>query len=163
MSGPAPSGGRPGDRVPGLLASASPARRFIALCAVALAVYLARPLPDAVGAAALGVVGLGCSVAVFRGVALHRPAPAWPWRCLGLAACTSLLGALVRPWAAAQDGALIATADAFTMPGYGLLLAGLLGFLRARRGLDAHAFSAGVPMTVGGRAGLRRRLRHPGG
>jgi diguanylate cyclase (GGDEF)-like protein len=80
----------------------------------------------------------------------------WPWTLLAAACLAFLVGALFRPWTSVQHGALAFIADAFTIPGYGLMFAGLAGFLRTRRGEKRHALIDGLIVGVG--AGLAAAL-----
>ena len=103
-------------------------------------------------AVAFGVIGVGGCVSMLAGPRLHGTSPDRPWRLIVSASALFLIGALIRPWVADQHGLVMAVADAFTLPGYGLLVAGIAALLRARNGLDRHALLDGLVICIG--AGL---------
>ena len=115
---------------------------------VAAAAYV-LPLGETVDAVAFLVVGIGTSLAMTLGPRLHRPSPAWPWHLLAGAGIVFLTGAMVRPWAAEQTGAAVGAADVFTLPGYALLVAALVGLLRSGRGVDVNALIDGIIVSIG--------------
>ncbi len=126
-------------------------RIFAAFGGACILLYAAG-LGQSVGALAFLVVGVGGCTALLSGPRLNRADPARPWLLLGAASAVFLLGALIRPWAAAQAGLAMATADAFTLPGYALLFLGIGALLRARNSLDRHAVADGLIISLG--AGL---------
>jgi diguanylate cyclase (GGDEF)-like protein len=107
----------------------------------------ATPVNDIISTA----IGLGAVVALFVGPRWHHARPLRAWTLLGAAAVVFLVGILVRPWAAAQTGIAAFAGDAFTVPGYLLMIAGLILLIRAR-GLERHAVADGLIVGVG--AGL---------
>jgi diguanylate cyclase (GGDEF)-like protein len=107
----------------------------------------ATPVNDIISTA----IGLGAVVAIFVGPRWHHARPLRAWTLLGAAAVVFLVGILVRPWAAAQTGIAAFAGDAFTVPGYLLMIAGLILLIRAR-GLERHAVADGLIVGVG--AGL---------
>lgn len=106
----------------------------------------------ALAAAAFAVVGVGGCVSMLLGPRMHGTSPDRPWRLIVAASAVFLVGALVRPWAAEQHGLTVAVADAFTLPGYALLSAGIAALLLARNGIDRHALLDGLLVCIG--AGL---------
>ena len=143
----ASAGAAPGDEA----RSTGPALAFAVVGLVCVLVYGLVGSP-AVEAAAFGVVGVGGCVAMWAGPRLHGTHPDRPWRFILSASAVFLVGALVRPSAAEQHGLVVAVADAFTVPGYVLLLSGIGALLRARNGIDRHAVLDGLIVSVG--AGL---------
>ena len=100
-------------------------------------------------AIAFAVVGIGGVASMVAGPRLNRTRPDRPWALIAAASAAWLVGAIVRPWAADQHGLLMAAADAFTMPGYALFIAGTAALLRARNGVDSHAVLDGLIVCVG--------------
>jgi diguanylate cyclase len=144
---PAPVGVGAGD-------TARSGRRVVVFAAVGMVCVLVYGFggSPALAAAAFGVVGIGGCVSMLAGPRLHRTAPDRPWRLIVSASALFLVGALVRPWAADQHGLTMAVADAFTLPGYGLLVGGIAALLRARNAIDRHALLDGLVICIG--AGL---------
>jgi diguanylate cyclase len=121
---------------------------FLALGLVAASVYLTTD-SMAVSGLAIAAVGIGSAAALVVGPWRYRVRRRWPWTLLAIACLCFLVGALLRPWAAAQSGVAALAADAFTIPGYGVMFAGLAGFLRTRRGEKRHALIDGLIVGVG--------------
>jgi diguanylate cyclase (GGDEF)-like protein len=128
---------------------------FLVLGLVAAAVYLTTDAM-AVSGLALASVAIASAAALLIAPRWYGVERRWPWTLLAAACLAFLVGALFRPWASVQHGALAFTADAFTIPGYGLMFAGLAGFLRTRRGEKRHALIDGLIVGVG--AGLAAAL-----
>jgi diguanylate cyclase (GGDEF)-like protein len=105
-------------------------------------------LSSAVSDASMIVVAVGACGAMLLGPRLHRPANRISWRLMAAGAILFLCGMLVRPWAGSQHGAAVVSADAFTLAGYGVLIAALALMLRAR-GLDRHALTDGFIISLG--------------
>jgi diguanylate cyclase len=126
-------------------------KAFAAFGSACTALY-AADLGQSVGAFAFLAVGVGGCAALLSGPRVNRAVPARPWLLLGAASAVFLLGALIRPWAAEQTGLAMATADAFTLPGYAFLFLGIAALLRARNSLDRHAVADGLIISLG--AGL---------
>lgn len=124
---------------------------FAALGVICIMVYGFGGSP-ALAAGASEVVGLGGCVSMLLGPRLHGTSPDPPWRLIVSASAVFLVGALVRPWATEQHGLTVAVADAFTLPGYVLLFAGIAALLRARNGINRHALLDGLLVCTG--AGL---------
>jgi len=128
------------------------------LCGVAsTALYAANVAP----LAAYVVVGGGSVVALHVGPRWHRPEPRRPLTLMLGACALFLVGALVRPAVAHHSGLTALLADAFTIPGYLLLIGGLWRLLSARSGsaggaLGRHAVIDGLIVGVG--AGLASGL-----
>ena len=99
-------------------------------------------------AVAFAVVGVGGCVSMLVGPRLHGTTPDRPWRLIVSASAAFLVGALLRPLS--PESGLVA--DAFTLPGYALLFAGIAALLRARNGIDRHALLDGLVVCIG--AGL---------
>ena len=121
---------------------------FASVGVVCILVYAVSDSPS-LAAAAFGIVGIGGIVSMVAGPRLNRTNPDRPWKLIATASTLFLVGALVRPWAAEQHGLTMAVADAFTIPGYALLIAGIAALLRARNGVDAHAVLDGLIVCVG--------------
>ncbi|MBB5874402.1 diguanylate cyclase (GGDEF)-like protein [Allocatelliglobosispora scoriae] len=115
---------------------------------LAATVYVTAGSPT-ISAIAFCTVGLGSAGALAVGIRRYRPAPRWPWGCLAAACLTFLLGALLRNWAADQEGIAQLASDGFTIPGYALMFVGLGGFLLARKGIKRHAVIDGLLVGVG--------------
>lgn len=124
---------------------------FAVVGVVCIVVYGVGGSP-ALAAVAFAVVGVGGCVSMLLGPRLHGTSPDRPWRLIVAASAVFLVGALVRPWASEQHGLTVAVADAFTLPGYVLLFAGIAALLRARNGVDRHALLDGLLVCIG--AGL---------
>ena len=117
-----------------------------------LSVIYSLQLNPVVNAACTGLTALGALAAMIIGPNLHRPSPVLPWRLLAFAAVTFLVGVLIRPWSADQDGSGQWAADVFTLTGYALLVATLITLNRARGPLERHALADGLIVCLG--AGL---------
>ena len=111
------------------------------------ALYAAN-LSESVNGPAFLLVALGCPVALALGPRLHRAEPADPWRWMAVATALLATGALVRPWAAGRTGLTMAAADAFSMPGYALLLVGFVRLIKARGGFERHSVADGLIVSV---------------
>ncbi|MEV4629588.1 EAL domain-containing protein [Micromonospora sp. NPDC049523] len=129
-------------------ASASGSVAFLAAGVVGALLYAAN-LSDHLGAALFGAVGVGTAVVLVLGPWWHRAVPRHPWYLLSAASTLFLVGALVRPWAADRSGLSALAADAFTVPGYLLMIIGVGGLLRARGGLERHAVIDGLIVCLG--------------
>jgi diguanylate cyclase (GGDEF)-like protein len=132
----------------GATPSVTPSVVFVAVGALAAVVYLVDLSAISTSAAFAGV-GIGSVVALVVGSRRNRADIRRPWALLAAACAVFLVGALIRPWAVDQEGATVLLADAFTVPGYVFMLLGLGGLLRARRGLERHAFIDGLIVGVG--------------
>ncbi len=141
---PAPPGAVPGD----ITGSTRPLLVFGVVGLVCVAVFGLGGSP-ALAAAAFVVVGVGGCLSMLLGPRLHGTSPDRPWRLIVSASAVFLVGALVRPWATDQHGLTVAVADAFTVPGYVLLFAGIAALLRARNGVDRHALLDGLVVCMG--------------
>jgi diguanylate cyclase (GGDEF)-like protein len=131
----------------------APSRDFSSLAFVlggvaATALYATGISPSA-AAASFTVVGLGSVVALFAGPRWHRAEPRRPWQLLASASVVFLIGALLRPWAVEQSGPSSLLADAFTVPGYLLMILALAGMLRARGAVERQAIIDGLIVCVG--------------
>jgi diguanylate cyclase (GGDEF)-like protein len=98
---------------------------------------------------AFAVVGVGTAVALVVGPRWHGAVPRHPWYLLSAASTLFLAGALTRPWAADRAGLWALAADAFTVPGYLLMIVGIGSLLRARGGLERHAVIDGLIVCLG--------------
>jgi diguanylate cyclase (GGDEF)-like protein len=121
---------------------------FVLLGLVAASVYLAAP-DTSVSGLAFVVVGLATAVTLALGPRLFRVQRRWPWRFLSAASVFFVVGAVLRPWAASRTGPEALLADAFTVPGYGLMFVGLAGFVRTRLGEKRHALIDGLLVVIG--------------
>lgn len=108
----------------------------------------AANLSGSVNGPAYLIVAAGCAAALALGPRLHRADPAAPWRWMSAATAVLAVGALVRPWASEQSGLAMAAADAFSMPGYLLLLVGFVRLIKARGGFERHSVADGLIVTV---------------
>jgi diguanylate cyclase (GGDEF)-like protein len=123
---------------------------------VAAAILYAVDASATLSGVAFALVGIGCVTALLVGPRWHRAEPRGAWSLLTAASTAFLVGALLRPWATAQDGATAMLADAFTVPGYLFGVLWLVGMLRARGGVDRHAVIDGLIVCLG--AGLAAAL-----
>jgi diguanylate cyclase (GGDEF)-like protein len=112
---------------------------------VAGIVYLSAPAFWS--AAAFTAVALGAVAALQVGPRWHRVEPLRPWWLLSGASALFVLGALARPFA--SHAGLMYLADAFTLPGYALMIAGLVGLMRGRGAAERHALIDGLIIWVG--------------
>ncbi|MFK3980878.1 putative bifunctional diguanylate cyclase/phosphodiesterase [Micromonospora sp. NPDC050397] len=115
----------------------------------ALAALYVADLAEWLSVVLLALVGSGTAVALVMGPRWHRAAPRHPWHLLSAASVLFLVGVLIRPWATDRTGLSVLTADAFTVPGYLVLIAGIGGLLRARGGLQRHAVIDGLIVCLG--------------
>ncbi|HEY6592681.1 MAG TPA: EAL domain-containing protein [Asanoa sp.] len=120
---------------------------FVVLGLVAAAVFLTAD--QAASAVAFVVVGIGTAAALAAGPFLFRVDRRWPWLVLSIACVAFTIGAVLRPWAAGRTGPESLLADAFTVPGYGLIFAALAGFARTRVGDKRHALIDGFLVGIG--------------
>jgi diguanylate cyclase (GGDEF)-like protein len=121
---------------------------FLAFGLLAAVVYLVTD-SMVVSAVAIAATALTSAAALLIGPRWFNARRRLPWTLLAAASVAFLVGALVRPWASVQTGPAALAADAFTVPGYGLMFAGLAGFLRTRRGEKRHALIDGLIIGVG--------------
>ncbi len=119
---------------------------------IAAAVVYAADVSQTANVAAFVAVALGSAVALFTGPRRFGAEPRGTWLFFGIACLTCLVGAVVRPWAAAQTGPAALLSDAFTVPGYLLMIAGLVKLLRTRGSIERHALVDGLIVCLG--AGL---------
>ncbi len=113
--------------------------RVFALVGLAASVLYALNVSDTVSSACLGVAGIGTIWACFYGPRRHGAQPRGAWRLIGVVALLFLVGVLIRPVVTDLAMPLPLTADAITIPAYGLLCVFLAVLLRSRRSLDRHA------------------------
>ncbi len=102
-----------------------------------------------VRSAAFLLVSLVAIGSILFGVALHRPAGRVFWRLMALCAVLFVVGALVRPWAVTQTGAVAATGDVFSLGGYLACVWGLLGIAGQHVRSNSFALLDGLVATVG--------------
>ncbi|MEV4532716.1 EAL domain-containing protein [Asanoa sp. NPDC049518] len=121
---------------------------------VGLAAAIAYLLVDSTTASGItfAVVGGGAAASLVLGSRRNGARPRWPWLLLGAASVLFVAGAVVRPWSTEQRGAVQLTGDAFTLPGYVLMFAALVGFLTVKHGPKRHAVIDGMLLGLG--AGL---------
>ncbi|WIM93022.1 GGDEF domain-containing protein [Actinoplanes oblitus] len=102
-----------------------------------------------------GLLGVSATVASVVGVARHRPAVRWPWYVMAIGWLLFATGDVVYWVQSSVLGRDVfpSIADAFYLGSYPLLVAGLLGLVRARRPgkdrpglLDALVLSTGAAM-----------------
>ncbi|GIF76339.1 EAL domain-containing protein [Asanoa siamensis] len=133
------------------LATAIPAGLFVLAGLFAAIAYIVVD-NAVVSGVVFAVVGAGAAAALVTGAQWHRARPRWPWFLLGAASLFFVVGAIMRPWASEQSGTAQLTADAFTVPGYVLMFAALVGFLTVKHGPKRHAVIDGLLIGLG--AGL---------
>ena len=121
---------------------------YLSLGVLAAIVY-ALDLSPAADNLSSAMIGLGAVAALVAGSRWHRAQPTRPWTLLSIAAGLFLVGMLVRPEAAGRSGIEAFAGDAFTVPGYILMIIALLGLIRARGGLERHAVTDGLIVGVG--------------
>ena len=123
-----------------------PARQMVAgrRPAAVAAVWLALAILDLWAPAvwvAIGVSAVGSSAVVAIAIRRRAPAIAWPWWCIFAAFVLFLAGNVIRQGeqlsSEINGGSLVP--DAVIIPGYFLLLAGLVGFVRAREHARRHS------------------------
>ncbi|SNT27263.1 diguanylate cyclase (GGDEF) domain-containing protein [Asanoa hainanensis] len=121
---------------------------------VGLAAAIAYLLVDSTTASGItfAVVGAGAAASLVIGSGRNSARPRWPWLLLGAASVLFVIGAIVRPWSTEQTGATELMGDAFTLPGYVLMFAALVGFLTVKHGPKRHAVIDGMLLGLG--AGL---------
>jgi diguanylate cyclase (GGDEF)-like protein len=124
---------------------------FISVGIAAAVVYVAD-ISKTANVAAFVAMALGSALALFTGPRHFGAEPRGTWLFFGMACLTCLVGAVARPWAAAQTGPAALLADAFTVPGYLLMIAGLVKLLRTRGSIERHALVDGLIVCLG--AGL---------
>jgi diguanylate cyclase (GGDEF)-like protein len=116
---------------------------------VTLAVLYGAQLSQALSDAATLVIGVGTCVA--QAIGLRSAVDKRPWRLFLGASLSFLVGIVLRPWAVDQSGVLYYSGDVFTIAGY-VMLALAFWALLSRLGLERHAVTDGVIVTIG--AGL---------
>ncbi|MFI5845634.1 putative bifunctional diguanylate cyclase/phosphodiesterase [Catenuloplanes sp. NPDC051500] len=117
---------------------------FAAVGVVATGLYLA-------GVAVLvdfALIGAGAVAACFASPAMHDIRPARAWHTLGVAGAFMLTGAILRPLVVTPYGTAL-PAEAFTVPGYVLMIAALADFAYGRRAIDRHSVIDGLIVCVG--------------
>jgi diguanylate cyclase (GGDEF)-like protein len=119
---------------------------------IAAATVYAADFSKTANVAAFVAVALGSAVALFTGPRRFGAEPRGTWLFFGIACLTCLVGAIVRPWAATETGPAALLSDAFTVPGYLLMIAGLVKLLRTRGSIERHALVDGLIVCLG--AGL---------
>src|SRR3954452_14706052 len=132
--------------------SAAPAYLFL-VCGSAAAVLYTLDISDLIDLAAFVVVGLGAATALLSGPIVHRVLHQGPWRLLSIAAVAFLAGAIARPfamdWMRRWGGAVGLIPDAFTVPGYLLMIAALAWLLRTRGGIQRYVMIDGLIIGAG--------------
>ncbi|GAB7052111.1 putative bifunctional diguanylate cyclase/phosphodiesterase [Catenuloplanes indicus] len=116
---------------------------FALVGVVATGLYVAdvAPLVD------FALIGAGAIAACFASPAMHDIRPARAWHTLGIAGAFMLTGAILRPIVVPYGSAL--PAEAFTVPGYVLMIAALADFAYGRRAIDRHSVIDGLIVCVG--------------
>jgi len=113
------------------------------------AVYALSPSPAVSGLAWL-VVGAGTVAALLVGPRVHRSRLRAPWVLMSVSAALFMVGALAREAVGNASNALWLP-DLFTLPGYGVLLAGLLVLQRrvSHGGEERHALTDSLIVGLG--------------
>jgi diguanylate cyclase (GGDEF)-like protein len=104
---------------------------------------------DVVPTVDFAVVGVGTVLALFLGPVWNGVRPRLPWRLLGSAGLLFTVGAVLRPIVGHAAGLTVLVADAFTVPGYLLMISALGYCLFAGRGIERHALIDGLIVCVG--------------
>ncbi|MDR7274433.1 putative bifunctional diguanylate cyclase/phosphodiesterase [Catenuloplanes atrovinosus] len=93
------------------------------------------------------LIGAGAVAACVAGPSLLDFRPGRAWRTLGAAGAFMLTGAILRPLVVPHGSALLA--EAFTVPGYVLVIVALADFAYGRRAIDRHSVVDGLIVCVG--------------
>ncbi|MDP9795851.1 diguanylate cyclase (GGDEF)-like protein [Catenuloplanes nepalensis] len=93
------------------------------------------------------LIGAGAVAACFASPSMNDFSPARAWHTLGAAGAFMLTGAILRPIVVPYGSAL--PAEAFTVPGYVLMIAALADFAYGRRAIDRHSVIDGLIVCVG--------------
>src|SRR5512144_313363 len=111
-----------------------------------LTVLQARDPTSGRAVTSYAAISIGASIAILYGVRRHRPLVTTPWYLTAAAAVLGCLGMVSRLRLTGPQGTVTSLVpDLVTIPAYGLLIAGLIGLLRARRGAEAGtALDAGL-------------------
>jgi diguanylate cyclase (GGDEF)-like protein len=96
---------------------------------------------------AFTAVALGAIIALAGVPSWHRVEAVRPWMLLSGASVLFLLGMLARPWAG--PGLIGHLYDELTLPGYALMIAGLVDVLHGRGSVERHAIIDGLILWVG--------------
>ncbi|GAA0806634.1 putative bifunctional diguanylate cyclase/phosphodiesterase [Spirilliplanes yamanashiensis] len=126
-------------------------RAFAAAAAAATVLYVAD-VSLAVSMACFAVIGAGSVAAMVAGPRMHRVRARAAWRLMTTAASLFLLGVVVRPFVSELSGWQQFIADMLVLPGYFVLLPGVVLLLRARGGLERQAVLDAFIVCIG--AGL---------
>ncbi len=94
------------------------------------------------------LIGAGAIAACFASPSMHDIRPARAWHTLGVAGAFMLTGAILRPLVVTPHGTAL-PAEAFTVPGYVLMIAALADFAYGRRAIDRHSVIDGLIVCVG--------------
>ena len=124
-------------------------KAFAAAGTAATALYTAD-VSETASTVSFAVIGVGTVWGCFAGPGWFAAEPRWAWRLMGLASLCFLIGVVVRPWAEAQPPPAGLLADAFTIPGYLLMVVFLVALLRARQSIERHAVLDGLIVCLGG-------------
>ncbi|MGE5762369.1 MAG: hypothetical protein ACM3ZF_00285 [Mycobacterium leprae] len=116
------------------------------MTASVLTVLQARDPTSGRAVTSYAAISIGASIAILYGVRRHRPLVTTPWYLTAAAAVLGCLGMVSRLRLTGPQGTVTSLVpDLVTIPAYGLLIAGLIGLLRARRGAEAGtALDAGL-------------------
>ena len=113
--------------------------------AVVLALWAVLALVDVASPAvwlALAASAVGSSVVIAFAIRRNKPSTAWPWWCVFTAFVLFLAGNVIRQGAqlsSVLNGGRSLLPDAVIIPGYALLLVGLIGFARERERVRRHS------------------------
>ena len=113
--------------------------KAFAVAAGAATVLYVADLSFTVSLVALAVIGLGALTAMVYGPRAHRVPARAAWTLITVAAALFLVGICLRPFVAGLPGWERYSAEAVTIPGYLVLITGVLLLLRARGALHRQA------------------------
>nr|MDA8291776.1 bifunctional diguanylate cyclase/phosphodiesterase [Actinomycetota bacterium] len=122
--------------------SGGPARRRLAVALGVWAVLAVVCLVSGYPWLSLAVSAIGSSVVIAVAIRRRGPSSSWPWWCIVLAFVLFLAGNVIRQGeqiSRVLEGGRSLVPDSIIIPGYGLLLVALVGFVRERERVRRHS------------------------